>query len=1353
VAAGSRSRCEAGRRGALASHVILAPVEPGSVVAGRFEIERLAGKGGMGAVYRARDRTDGGAVALKVTTGTGAQSGERFAREARVLAELRHPGIVRYVGHGLHGQAQWLAMEWLEGEDLAARLARGALPLREALELCARVAEAVGAAHARGVVHRDLKPSNLFLPGGEVGRAKVLDFGIARRGAQVSLSMTRTGALLGTPGYMAPEQARGARALDARVDVFALGCVLYECATGRAAFSGDHPVAVLAKILLEEAPRPSALRRGLPPALDELVARMLAKEPAGRPADGGAVAAEIAALLASGTIVPETGGAATDVDFAEPPERADALTLGEQRVMSIVLVAPGDETIRSDALAATLDATSGPAAHPGEPPGAGAGAGAAGGPERVRDALDAIGAVLELLADGSLLARLAGSGSATDHAAAAARAALVLRGLLPGRAIAIATGRGVVAERVPLGEVLDRAARLLARAAPVILLDDLTAALLDRRFDVRRDGEVLSLCAEAESPDVARTLLGRRTPFVGREAELAALEASFAACAADGTARVVLITGAPGGGKSRLRHELLERLRAGDAALVVWSARGDAFAPGSPFAMAGQLVRRAAGVLEAEAPEARRAKIGARVAEVLSDPAGCARVTEFLGEIAGAPFPDEDSPALRAARLDALVMSDQRGRAWQEWLAAECARRPVLIVLEDVHRGDLSSVRLVDAALHALAERPLMVVATARPEVHDRFPGLWQERAFQELRLGALSRKASERLVRRVLGDELPAEAVGRMVERAAGNAFYLEELIRVAADGGGDALPETVLAMAQARLEALPAGARRVLRAASVFGMTFWRGGVRALLGGAAERGTGEWLDELVDREVIARRGAGRFVGEEEYGFRHALLLEAARAALTDSDQTLGHRLAAEWLERAGEEDAIVLAEHFERGAAPQSAAAWWARAADRALAGNDLEAALALVARGEKCGARGETLGALLLARTEAHSWRGELAACQAAGTAALQLLPRGGPAWLRAASETALSASRLALPDRLRAVAAELRAVADERPMDAPLLRALVRVGLQLFITGLVHEGMLVFEPLARNAELIAEMETRDPLVRGWILVARAGAARESGDLESWTALYEESLEAFDQVGDARTASSQRIDIAFSKIDVGLYEEGERYARAGLADAERLGLHRIGPVARLVVGMAVGGAGRLEEAEESLREGLAGLERLGDRRMNGTARLNLVDVLLRAGRPRDAAAELAAAEPVLAAAPRASSFVLSARAGVALANGRPEEALAFARQAVAWAEEQGPSALARDQARPRLLQAEALHALGRTEEAHAAIAVARSLLLARAAAARDGRVRRAFLERVPVHVRTLALARAWIGETASG
>jgi predicted ATPase len=262
----------------------------------------------------------------------------------------------------------------------------------------------------------------------------------------------------------------------------------------------------------------------------------------------------------------------------------------------------------------------------------------------------------------------------------------------------------------------------------------------------------------------------------------------------------------------------------------------------------------------------------------------------------------------------------------------------VLLALEDLHWGDLPSMKLVDAALGRVRHLPLLVVGLGRPEVHDLFPRLWADRGVQEIRLGELTRRAAERLARHALGDSVPAETVARIVDRAGGNAFHLEELIRAVAEGRGDALPETVLAMVAARLDALGPEDRHVLRAASVFGQVFPQEGVLALLGGAPRAAEIEArLSALVEHEALERRAESRSPGDEDLAFRHALLRDGAYAMLTDEDRALGHRLAGAWLEAHGERDSMVLAGHFERGGEPAKAEVHYLHAARHALTGND--------------------------------------------------------------------------------------------------------------------------------------------------------------------------------------------------------------------------------------------------------------------------------------------------------------------------------------------------------------------------------------------------------------------------------
>jgi len=279
---------------------------------GAYEILGPLGAGGMGEVWRARDSRLGREVAIKVLPAEVTADADRlarFRREAQVLASLNHPHIAAI--HGLEevDRQPFLVLELAEGEDLAARLRRGALPLEEALTIARQVAEAVEAAHERGVVHRDLKPSNIKVSAG--GSVKLLDFGLAKalegeaaredepavsQSPTLSRRMTEAGLILGTAAYMSPEQARG-KPVDRRADVWAFGVVLFEMLTGRRLFAGETTSDVLAAVLKSD-PDWSALPVATPPAIRRLLRRCLERDPRGRLHDIGDARLEIEDALA-----------------------------------------------------------------------------------------------------------------------------------------------------------------------------------------------------------------------------------------------------------------------------------------------------------------------------------------------------------------------------------------------------------------------------------------------------------------------------------------------------------------------------------------------------------------------------------------------------------------------------------------------------------------------------------------------------------------------------------------------------------------------------------------------------------------------------------------------------------------------------------------------------------------------------------------------------------------------------------------------------------------------------------------------------------------------------------------------
>ncbi|AUX48867.1 protein kinase [Sorangium cellulosum] len=1307
-------------------------MKPGDIVADRFLIERLAGSGGMGSVYRALDRHTGEVAALKVMSGRGLEHGERFAREAQVLAGLRHPGIVRYIAQGATESGEpWLALEWLEGESLGDRLRRRGLTVAESIMLGLRIAEALAEAHRHGVVHRDLKPSNLYLIDKSVERVKLLDFGIARLAALAPLTMT--GVVMGTPFYMAPEQARGERAVGPPADVFALGCVLFHCLTGRPPFVGDDIHTALLRVVLDEAPRLRDLRADVPEGVDAAVARMLAKDPAARPADGGAAADE---LLQVGEI--------KSTPPAPISRRGGALTTGERRTVCLMLARVGakDAAWQGPTMPMTLPMTM-PLARAAIPEA-----------ELTRVAAR-FGGALQTLADGLLLITLECRGLITDQAARAARCAIEVRDLIPGVQMALVAGRGTADDQLPMGPTIDRAVRLLDRAAGgAIRLDEVMAGLLDARFDVGGDATGLVLRGERDLSEAARTLLGRPTPFVGRDHEIAILDAVLDECTSEPTARAVLVTAPAGLGKSRLRYEFLRRVEERHGRVQVWLGHADPMSAGSPFGLLRQMLRREAGLSGGEPQELREQRLRARVGRTLSG-GDLARVTEFLGEVARIHFSDEGRVELRAARADPMLMGDQIRRAFEDFVLAECRAEPVLLVLEDLHWGDLPTVKLIDAAL-AHRDQPLMVLALARPEIESIFPKLWASRGAQEIRLREIGRKGSERLVREVLGDAVPPELCARLCERAGGNAFYLEELIRAAASGRTEALPETVLSMVQARLESLDVEARRVLRAGSVFGQKFWRGGVAALLGGEkrAHR-VGEWLSVLVDRELIARRGEGKFTGEEEYTFRHALVREAAYATLTDADRALGHLLAGEWLERVGERDAALLAEHFERGGDAERAVIWFRRAAEQALGANDFRAAIQRAEQGVASAERdGELFAALRLVQAEAHKWLGEAADAERCAVMAMHGFPRKSALWYAAAAEAASMRVRLGMGDRLADLVAELRgggtspgdAGGDRPPIyideaTGPCVSALARIAGSLLHGGLYAAADEIVQELARVARPLAE---RDAAVAARIHALRASRALCYGEPAASLEWTEQSIPAYLQTGDLRNACLSRVNAAHCLVQLGVYGRAEAGLREALADAERMRLHNVAAFAKQNLGLLWMQQGDLAAARTVTAEAIEAFAAQANRRQEARARAYLAAILTRLGSLGAADAEAGAAVAMLAHVPTLQAFALAVRARVLLEQGRAHEALDVARRGLGLLVSVGGTE--EGEAQIRLVYAESLRAAGHHGPAGEAIALAMQRLVARAQWIHDPAWRQSFCQAVPENAKTFALAALW-------
>lgn len=864
---------------------------------------------------------------------------------------------------------------------------------------------------------------------------------------------------------------------------------------------------------------------------------MLAKEAAARPQDAGVLLEALAAIenMDGMGLAPERF-----------PRVAHGLVGAEQRLVSVIVAAaenPMSEEVTLDSRQAVTQ-------------------------QALLDSLCSrltnFGARADGLADGSLVATLVqDQGEATDQAARSARAAMMIRDRWPGAAIAIVTGRGMVTSSLPVGDALDRAATLLrerrvqapalAQDSDPILLDEVTARLLDAHFIVtREEGGQFLLRGEDMSGDPTRPLLGKPTPCVGREHELATLEACFRTCVNESTASAVLVLAPPGLGKSRLLHEFLRRLDSHHESRLVLMSRGDPMSAGSSSGLLGQALRRYSGVLDGEPAPLRREKLASRIGQHVSD-IQRKRVIEFIGELCSVPFPDELSPKLRAARQNARVMGDQIGMALIEFLRAECQVQPVLLVLEDLHWGDVLSLRLVELALRELDEQPFMVLALGRPETVQLFPNLWSG-LTQQIVLHPLIKKARERLIRQILGPHALVTTVNRIVEQSAGNALLLEELIRAVSEGSGDGSSETVMAMLQARVGSLEPEARRILRAASIFGETFWLGGVRALLVGTRQSEDIEGLlRSLVQREILEERPESRFPSAIEYRFRHALVRDAAYSLLTDEDRQLGHHLAGEYLQRMGESDAAVLAEHAFLGGQMARAIPHFLRAAEQALDGNDLAAALQRVEKGMLAGAEGESLGALLSIRAGAHLWRSELDAAYKAGSEAIALLPRGSSRWCKSMLTLFVVTTYLGQKDHFGQLVALFREIEPGSESIGSYTEAAAWLVLMASFLGQHEIGLHFLNRMRQATSTVAE---GDVSVRGWLYYAHAVFCHwVENDMWQKQLFAQEAIAAAEQAGDRRMLGFATVALGNAQMNLGMYDEGASTLRSAMTQVRHL------------------------------------------------------------------------------------------------------------------------------------------------------------------------------------------------------
>ncbi len=925
------------------------PAQPGLPQHSRYRVLERLGGGGMGVVYRARDERLGRDVALKfLSAGLSADPAakRRFLVEARAAAALEHPNIctVHEIGDADDGQL-YIVMACYEGETLDRKIARGPLPLDEALRIAGDIARGLQKAHERGIVHCDIKPANVMCTAD--GIVKILDFGIARLS---DVAVTQNVGAVGTLFYMSPEQAM-AEAMDHRSDLWSLGVVLYEMLAGVRPFTATSALAMVTAITVDDPPPISLYRPDLPAGVDALLRRLLAKPVAERVSSAEELQASLVALAA---LPSREGGAARGGPATKlRPVRDSALTKGGERRQTVVLRADLDG---ADALLQRLAPQEAELLF-----------------ERLRTAAQEIAQ-----AQGGLLNRADSDGftfvfgvptaqeddarrSLRAAVAFAARATDIIATQAPSLAGRVQLRSGVhvgaaIVQRLPgaerrhriTGAPMEVALRLAAAAAPGAVLASGDLLRLVPQGVTQREVEPLTLPGHEQPIAVHEvTAVGaavtraapsedRGRAFVGRERECATLGEHLAS-AESGVGRVVVLVAEAGAGKSRLLDEM--RRRGAERAMRVLSGRCDAYGATTPFLPFVDAVHEALAVPSGGSVEERHeaALRGVRALDASLE----GSLPLFLGLLG---IPSESHPLPQDLRGELFQAAMLEAIAALFTLAA--VQHPTLLLLEDWHWADEAS----RAALRQLGEIagafPLCIAVTARPEGAME---LATDEHVSLLHLSPLDRSSSEWIARAVLrADRVAPELSQWLHERTGGNPFFLEEVCEdlvesqavrlVEGEAQADramvlAVPGTVQGVLRTRMDRLDDESRDTLRVAAVVGREFTRGVLEDVV---------EYADALVaSLERLKSSGLVQQVAvvpEPAYRFKHVLTQEVAYDSLLEHQRTMLHAAVGRAIETryAAQLDKHVerLAHHFGRAEEWEAAVRYGLQAADRAMA-----------------------------------------------------------------------------------------------------------------------------------------------------------------------------------------------------------------------------------------------------------------------------------------------------------------------------------------------------------------------------------------------------------------------------------
>ena len=925
---------------------------------GSYEIVEVVGQGGMGTVYRAYQPTVDRFVAVKVLRLDGdadpAAPG-RFQREARLIARLEHPHLLPVYDFDSAHDPPYLVMRYLEGCTLKEVLEQTRLSPAEAAFLLSQIATPLDYAHRQGVVHQDIKPSNVMLD--LEGHLFVTDFGIARLVGQTDQPSTA----LGTPDYMAPEQALGQSEIDHRADIYALGALLFQLLTGRPPFYDlDTPLEIIRAHVDRPAPSARSLDPNLPPALDQVIATAMAKSPADRfqhlPEFLTAINDVLGPPLQElppklSTTVQEIRDELAQQQAERQAELESIMaTFAAQRGLdptTAMQPAPTEQLKQVTVLFANLAEYSEQLSH-----------------QDVELAQALMGQLWQRLESviqdhGGRLIRQSGHtaqalwGLETTLERDPERAiqtALALQErlrqflddevepdeLLPMQ-IGITTGTVMVSPDAetggssPSGAPLSLVNRLERMAPPgTILISHDTYRHVRGVFDVEpadplrvrgsQDSLPTYTVQRAKSQALrvgTRNVEGIETGMVGRQAELTQLQHAFRAATNEKQMRAVTIVGEPGLGKSRLLYEFGNWAELQPDVFWLFQGRAAPETRHRPYALLRDMMTARFGIQDSDSPEKVRQKLEQGVFELMAeDDDRSQAVAHFIGQLIGFDF--SYSPHLINIIEDQRLFQAEALRHLQIFFVEAANSDAVVLQLEDVHWADDSSLDIIDRLVDQHPKLKLLIVALARPEIYDRRPDWGSERQRRpELKLRGLSRLEEQQLVHQILqrAESVPKPLLQLLLERSEGNPLYIEELIKMLIEDrvilkeepfwrielerlARVKVPPTLTALLQARLDALFPTERLLLQRAAVIGRIFWTNALAALDSAEADSiDLEETLHSLAQRQLIFGREPSAFEGTAEYIFMHAILRDVAYDSVIPSHRRSYHENTALWL------------------------------------------------------------------------------------------------------------------------------------------------------------------------------------------------------------------------------------------------------------------------------------------------------------------------------------------------------------------------------------------------------------------------------------------------------------------------